>query len=388
MNKPKTIVLYKGISQYHAQDIFIDQLSNALNNLGNKSFIINLSSDHPQKTFNIFTANQCDLIFSFNGIFIDYLPTNLIHILNKIPFITSLVDHPIHHLLRIQPHVRDLLTIGCCDTSHVEFVSNNLSYHTKNIFFPLAGCQCNSKEENPPRPLDIVFLGSFIDPSTIETQWQRFPFYIRQLLYKITDNVVNNHPIAIETSALYVLQSMGYEDIKEINKLLSILIYESETYIRSLLRKTCIEVLDKAGISINVYGNNWQPVFKNVKIHPPVDFLQSLKIMQQAKIVLDISPMFPHGSHDRVFSAMLNGAVAITDFSTFYHQNFNLGEDLICYRWSNLEELPTIINELLSHPETLQSIALNGKETALSKHTWMHRAKQLLTLQIDKASTI
>ena len=109
-------------------------------------------------------------------------------------------------------------------------------------------------------------------------------------------------------------------------------------------------------------------------------YLESLDIMADSKIVLNMMPEFKRGTHDRVVCAMCNGAVALTDPSTYYETEFTDGEDIVFYDMANLEELPRIVNDILSDEEKAGSIALNGQKKALLDHTWKNSADELIRM--------
>ena len=174
---------------------------------------------------------------------------------------------------------------------------------------------------------------------------------------------------------------MGYEDPEELRSLLPFLIYYGEHYIKNYIRLKCIETLEKAAFTTHIYGKGWNDLeFKNIKINPEVDFTHALKIMQQSKIVLNATPTLSSGCHEGVFSAMLNGAVALTNTSTFYKQEFFQNKEIVRFQWQNLQNLPETINSLLSKPQKIQDIATNSQEKALQNHTWINRSKEILEI--------
>ena len=191
--------------------------------------------------------------------------------------------------------------------------------------------------------------------------------------------MIESHPVASDDVALYVLQSMGYGNHEEIGKIIPFLICCGEEYVRNYLRLECIKTFDKAKTSLTIYGKGWGGQnFDNIRVRSPVDYMQSLHVMQQSKFVLNASPMFPCGTHERIFSAMLNGAISVTDRSKFLRGNLIRNKELIDFTWQDLELLPEKIKELLSKPKKMQSLATRGREKALSDHTWFNRAKEIL----------
>lgn len=81
-------------------------------------------------------------------------------------------------------------------------------------------------------------------------------------------------------------------------------------------------------------------------------------------------PLFLDGSHERVFTAMLNGAVCCTDESGYWKQEFIDGESICFYDFQDLDNLENIIKELLLNLDKAGKIAQNGYDIAIHKHQW------------------
>jgi spore maturation protein CgeB len=138
--------------------------------------------------------------------------------------------------------------------------------------------------------------------------------------------------------------------------------------------------LDKSGLKTTIYGNNWpEGIFKKHSINGAVGFNDILKLMTRSKIVLNIGN-YPDGSHERVFSAMLNGALMLSDYNSYLAEIFEEDKEIAFYRWLDLEVLPEKTAYLLSHPEKMKEIALKGKRKAEKEHTWKSRAESLLKI--------
>jgi hypothetical protein len=380
--KPKTFILYKGFSQYNVHHVFVDQLALAITTLGHKSIVVDFTSPNLEEQASLaFSQDDCAAIISFNAIGHDYYVKGEKYNSFELPFFAILVDHPIKLWPRLKERKNSLI-VSCIDHSHVNFVERYLYHHTAQTFLPHGGCQySNINTDITARPIDIAFFGSITPPEKVKESWVRFPFYLQQLLDLFINNMIESHPTASDNAALYILQSMGYEDTKELQSLLPFLIYHGEEYLWSHMRLECIKTLDQANIPIHVYGKGWKDLeFQNIKVHPPVDFMQTLNLMQQSKIVLNCSPTLPEGSHERVFSSMLNGAVALTDNSKFYKENFLNNKNIVRYSWQELESLPDIINNLLAKPKKMQNIATRGQEKAFRKHSWINRAQEIINV--------
>lgn len=376
----KSFVLYKGESRYDVHDIFVDQLSLALTSLGHDTFVVDFRvSNFEKQVKKAFSQERCDGIIAFNGICSEYTMDGLKHNPIDVPFFAYLVDHPIYSWLRLEARKNNLI-VSCVDQSHVEFIKRYLFHHIAQLFLPHGGSKYSHiSPSTHERPLDVVFFGFLLTPEEAKRKWWTYPPYVQQLIEKVIENLIINHPTSSDDMILCILQSMGYEDGKEINNLIPLLIHHAEEYMRNYLRLHCIKEIDRAGIAIDIYGGGWENEdFVNARVHPAVEFSQSLHIMQLAKIVLSTSPTLPHGSHERVFSSMLNGAVTVTDISSFYTDYFVSSKDLIYFRWQEIQKLADTIKSLISNPKKLRQISAQGQQKVLKNHTWLNRAKRIV----------
>ena len=91
-------------------------------------------------------------------------------------------------------------------------------------------------------------------------------------------------------------------------------------------------------------------------------------------------PWFKSGVHDRVYSAMLNECVCLTDSSEYMDRTLKNGENVLLFSLDRLEQLPEMVKEYLQKPEELREIARNGYEYAKDTQTWQYRAKQLIEI--------
>lgn len=89
-------------------------------------------------------------------------------------------------------------------------------------------------------------------------------------------------------------------------------------------------------------------------------------------------PWFKDGAHDRIFTAMLQKSVALTDDSKYLREEFKDGEDIVYFSLEERKYLPDIVHRLLRDEENAMRIAGNGYRQAYEKHTWRVRAYELL----------
>ena len=89
-------------------------------------------------------------------------------------------------------------------------------------------------------------------------------------------------------------------------------------------------------------------------------------------------PNFKAGSHDRVFSAQLNGAVALTDPTTLLAKEYKDNTNILFYDLDHIEAVTEKVDQSLNEIINLKKIAQNGFDIAKSKHTWANIANVLI----------
>ena len=94
--------------------------------------------------------------------------------------------------------------------------------------------------------------------------------------------------------------------------------------------------------------------------------------MKKAKVVLNSSPRFKRGSHERILYALMCGCCVLTGESTFINESFIDQKHLLTYRYGQWE------NKLLDFLPRWEEIAAEGQAEVLAAHTWDARAETLL----------
>lgn len=133
-----------------------------------------------------------------------------------------------------------------------------------------------------------------------------------------------------------------------------------------------------------MYGDSWSRApfagHECLVRHQGMDVEESLNIMEQAKVSLNIMSWHKDGFTERVLNSMLAGAVALSDRSTHLEEKFVDGEDIILFDLARLGDLPGRVRELLSDEEKLRAIAEKGRKRVMEEHLWIHRAKEFLKI--------
>jgi len=277
------------------------------------------------------------------------------------------VDHPMYYAdsLDTAPQRTTLL---CADKTHAAYALRFYSKIDRAIFFPTGGEIAQAPEFTwQNRPMDVLFIGSYKEHTDVISD--EADVFLTQYLQNHTDEPFES---ALEAFANKVSTTSASDDtlkaLVEAHRF-------SETNLTARYRKDILKQLAENHITVHVYGSGWEKTglskYPNFVLHAPVSFRDGLALMSQAKIVLNHMAWFKHGSSERIFNAMSQGALCLTDSSAFL-ENI-LTDDKNCALYS-LDESKTgsiaeRIKKLLSSEESWQKIARSGYETS-QEHTW------------------
>lgn len=247
-------------------------------------------------------------------------------------------------------------------------------------FLPLAGT-CLSEEPSGQKEYDVIFTGNYTQLSFFEPyiNWinDEYAAFYRGIIKDLLD-----HPVkTVEEAALvHCEREMGkvpYEDLRiAFHKMIFI-----DLYVRNYWRGMAVKSLTDAGITVDVVGKGWEELEgvnpKYLRIHPQTDSRTCLKMLQKARISVNVMPWFKDGAHDRVFNSILNGAVCISDTSRYLCDELKEGEGICYFTLQQMSRLPDKVKELLQDEKKMQDIVARGRKKVLDKHLWASRAEVL-----------
>ena len=115
-----------------------------------------------------------------------------------------------------------------------------------------------------------------------------------------------------------------------------------------------------------------------VKREKPVVFGLSFEKIAHADVMLNVSPFFNHGAHDRIFAGMANHCTVLTDRNPYLERILKEGEQVCMYSLKDIRTLSDYAAELLSNRALCREIQNNAYTEFKHKYTWEEKAKQLL----------
>ncbi len=376
----KNILIVKGGTQYGVLNVFADSLAEGFKKLhmGISVFDATLGLEHPNNLSAI--NSDYDMIFSFNCMALD-IADILIKRPNTLVW-SFLVDHPYQHHPRLLSKCNNHI-ISCVDKKHADYANSYYSNIDHTFFIPHGGNPSPiSLIPYENRCYEICLIGSYQDIDQLKSQIDSFPEPDKSIIMSIISQLTSGSNATIEELLHYQLlkRNIKLPDYAFANLLFASSIVD--IYIRNYNRKLILDKLTSEGITIDVFGNGWESYNckhpENLRYHGNKPYHDILSVMSNSKIVLNPLPLFRDGSHERVFSSMLCGALCLSEINTYLSEEFSHGKDIVFYDMSDLDTLASNIKALLSDANLSHKISENGKEKVFLKHLWENRAKDII----------
>lgn len=373
----KIICFNNTISRYEVLPYFTTGLMKALKRLKIDCEII-----VPEKG-NIFPFLQKiyqdppDCTLCFNGLLYDSNERFLADMI-EIPHVACLVDN-INWFFSLIKSPYYIIT--CPDKTSCALL-NSLQFK-KWIYMP-HGVDASLKmsEEGEKREYDVAFFGTCIDFKSIQDNWRAsYSKQMIEILEKAAEETLSNPSVAYQEALMTGLQKASI-DVEQSDAY--ILFSELDQYVRGRDRYELIKSIKYT--PVHVFGGalgelSWQEQLKgceNVIFHDPIPYPEVIKKMKQSKIVLNSSPMFKFGGHERIFTALACGALTLTNETAYMLENFQNNQNVALYQPMHWDAIDDQVHSILKDEEKRKQIALNGRNEVLSHHTWDHRARDLV----------
>ena len=306
---------------------------------------------------------------------------------HDIPVYTFLLDHP-RNFYEILENPIDNLHVICLDENHVDFIQRFYPKVAETIFLPDSGVKvCNYIKTFSDRTIDVLYCGNCQIKNETLSQVSSFPDGGIEMYRSAIKYIHSDPTLTAEEAVEKYLNSVG---IKADTALLYSLFIKDkvsrqiEDIVRREYKLLIMHALDDAGIKVDIYGSGWEDndntFSDNIRIHERVSPLECHNLIGNAKIDLSIMPWFKRCSSEKPFAGMLNGAVCVSDSSTYLKDNYVDGTDIILFELNNIEKVIMDIQWLLGNPEEAEIIALNGYYHALDQDGTDARIRRIVEL--------
>jgi len=392
------ILLLKGQSQYDALRIFLDDAQSAFEAEGHDVVMLDVTEIAIATSLPaaITQSGPFDFAFSYNILGDLSTPDGTISdLIGGGPHVVQYVDHPFTHMARLtkSPRSAIVLTIDQSHADHVTSVFGQdrfayVGFNPHAAIGKAAPLQANANAYAEARPISMLFTGTYY--RLTKPLWDGLNASLKQIFSDAADLALSRDWMPAHDALLEILAAKGIgADHQEARKLLpySFMVHE---WVRRTRRFQFLKTAAKAKLPLTAFGNGYEKDlyhFKNMDYRGPASFKEIIQHMQKSRIVLNVNANFGTGSHERPLCAMMAGAVCASEWSSFYDQNFNIGDtsgEMTCFRWSTLRDDLERIAHLSENPQALFDMARAGQAKAKENHTWTSRVRTVIAA-VDKA---
>ena len=370
---------------YNSYLYFGDSLGNALTQAGHEVEYFKVDEDKLDDLEN-YIGKKYDALIDFNSDLSRALMDDDSYFLDHVqaPFFDVILDHPLYHHDSLKQKLSNF-NVVCLDSKHKDYIEKYYPHIKKVLVTPMTGELAFGHETIDwdgfeSRPYDIIFSGTYTDPVRIETAINKMPELIVENVYQLIDMMKSDSSLTIEDAVDTLASNEFYDYINSDKPLHTQTFYLADTYIRCINRKKLVEALDKTGHEFHLFGALWEDLdLKHAALHREIPFNLTFTVFAKSKISVNIMPNFKAGSHDRVFSGQLNGAVALTDPTTLLCGEYRDFKSILFYDLDHIDDVARKVDTALSDLPKLKKIAQAGFEIASQKHTGTNIANVILS---------
>jgi len=390
------IVVFRAKFQYGVVDLFIDEIVKILKTKIDEVIVCDLLEENiMNKLIEIFSTKLIDCVIAFNGIGAEIKINNNQSIYDAINtnFLAIYVDHPAHLLPRIIEPIKNYL-ISFVDKEHINYVNDMLPQNHKISFFLPHGGLTNNTESikeldfyKKNKEIDILFSGTYM--GDIRKDWENSNFFPNKLIDKVCEKLIYDDYASIHKTFYDIFEEEGIKFSLIGKAQLSKLFVQIITYVRQYKRNMLIERIIQSGLNITICGKNWNNFiskYKNIDYKDELNIKDTLELIRKSKVLVNTTPNFTNGSHERVFTGMLNHTVIFSDKSKYYDDFFKDGETILYYSFNSIENDIEKLKTYLTNDEKLFDISNKAYFIVNKEHRWENRVDnilQMITLSKD-----
>lgn len=273
------------------------------------------------------------------------------------------------------------ITISVRDLTSLEML-HEMGFH-KTFFLPHAAEKNLNFNPNAKRPYDLVFFASSSMKKMIDENLSLFPKEVEKaardaVLLFLKEPNISYHQAFITCAENEGISKffLSCQNLVHLMKTIEMLArYYDRLHLLQSFKKLPVHIFGDQGLS------EWKELLsdqKNLYFHPPIPFEETLKIMQQSKLVLNASATIKTGAHERIFYALQSGALPITSYNNFLSEWYYDQENILFYTPLAAFDIEDKAQYLLKNEPLRKESARKGRDLVLKYHTWDHRAADIL----------
>ncbi|MBI3987199.1 MAG: glycosyltransferase family 1 protein [Lentisphaerae bacterium] len=292
-----------------------------------------------------------------------------------------LVDHPVYHGAVLAPQISRLpvnlenCLFGSVDSHWTRFAAG--VYAVPNLCcWPHATVMDSVTEPDwSGRRYDVVFFGSLESPDSISGELRRKAGAFTPVLEALLE-AVQDRDECLDERVWTALRAVGREgDAARVA--LNVFFPLVDLVYRNRQRLRLLKAVRRP---IHVFGSGpWRDAGlpDTIHWHDPVPYAEALRIMSEARIVINHTPTLHGGAHERIMDAIACGCYVFTTPSDFVESEFGGSGGLCVYRAGDAPWVGEKIDAALADPDSPARVAKAQKVLA-ARHRMRHRAKAIM----------
>lgn len=297
------------------------------------------------------------------------------------PFYDYILDHPLFHYNCLSAKAKNFHAI-LLDEAQEAYVKRYYPGVKSTLMMPLGATEAFAKEKRTAVPDGILFMGSYDSEEKLYRMIEQASEPTRTLAKIVLERRLEEPIRPMEEIFCDVLKEQGLEFEAAQTALFMNHMYPVDAYVRNHFRRKAIDCLAKHRIPVKIVGEGWEKYRSAdenlIKREIPVEFGLSFEKIAKEHILLNNSPFFNHGAHDRIYAGMANHCAVLSDKNPYLERTLKDRENIMLYSLKDEKSLKDMAEELLTNHAFCKEIQEKAYEEFLQKHTWECRVKQLL----------
>lgn len=370
---------------YLSSNFFAHQIGAAFEALGYEADICELSKDEDlDAKLEPLLGQEYRVILDFNSLLPRMVMEDGTPYIEKLkgPFFDYILDHPLFHYMGLTSGGANLHAL-VLDEAQEEYVRiyypNTASVHT----LPLGATKAiyDGEKETECR---ILFPGTYDSPEAVYGIIKESPEPIQSMMKELIERRIAEPLLPMEEAFRQYLKEQDMELTVEQFALFMNSMYSVDAYVRDYFRKKALDELLDCGLPVTVMGEGWEKYHykdeHSLKREPAVTFGLSFERIAKSHILLNVSPIFNHGMHDRIPAGMANRAVVLTDYNSYLASRFEDEREVAFYSLKDLSTLSAKAERLIADTCLREGIAERAYREFEEHQTWICRAKAILAM--------
>lgn len=369
---------------YNSNSFFANQMAMAFEKIGYEAEVCEFTKeDDLDRVLTPFIGKEYKIILDFNSLMTRMVEEDGTPLLDMIdgPFYDYILDHPLFHYNGLTARLNNLNAI-LLDEAQKRYVERFYKGVKHTVMMPLGATEAFTQQKQEENPKCVLFMGSYDSPEKLYDMVKLSPEPLKTYMKKLIEMRLSEPELPMEDAFEGLLREEGEELPEEQFALYMNAMYPVDAYIRDYYRKVVLDTLAKAKIPVKVVGDGWEkyksPKEDYLTREKPVVFSLSFEKIAKEHILLNNSPIFNRGAHDRIYAGMANHCVVMTDTNPYLRREMKDGENICLYSLKDMQTVTDIAEELLTNPLRCQKMKERAYLEYLEKHSWEKRVQQLL----------